>query len=72
MTDADVAYYRDLLAGPWQGLDVAACLTYVSGIDENAMISAFGGDPAEAPLRTLAELGEELIDYHYSEVPYTR
>ena len=69
MTDADVAYYRDLLAGPWQGLADAACLTYARGIDENAMISAFGGDPTDAPLRSLDDVGEELSNYHYSEVP---
>jgi hypothetical protein len=69
MTDADVAYYRDLLDGPWQGLTEAACLTYARGIDEDALISAFGGDPAEAPPRSLEDVGEELMDYHYSEVP---
>lgn len=70
MTDADVAYYQDLLAGPWEGLAEAACLTYARGIDENAMISAFGGDPTNAPLRSLDDVGEELMGYHYSEVPY--
>jgi len=40
------------------------------GIDEDAMVRAFGGDPSATALRSIAELAEELAPYHYSEVPH--
>jgi hypothetical protein len=69
VTEEVIGYYRELLAGPWRGLSDAVCVTYVAGVDEDAMIRAFGGDPTEAAARSLSEVGAELAGYHYSAVP---
>jgi len=68
VTNDVIEHYRQLLAD--QGIGDAVCVTYAQGIDEDAMIRAFGGDPDQAALRSLAEVGEELAGYHYSEAPH--
>jgi hypothetical protein len=66
----DIAYYQNLLAGTWRGINDALCLTYVQGINEDTTIRAFGGDPASASMRSLPQVAEELSRCHYSEIPY--
>jgi hypothetical protein len=70
VTDEVIGYYQDLLADRWD-LGEAVCLTYAYGIDEDGLIRAFGGDPADTAPRSLVEAGAELSAYHYSEVPAT-
>ncbi|MCA2215705.1 DUF6461 domain-containing protein [Jidongwangia harbinensis] len=51
-----------------QGWDsVALCFTYAKGLDEAALITAFGGDPSATMPQ--AELFETLAGFHYSRVP---
>jgi len=71
MTDDVIAHYQQLLQRYPATLEQAMCVTYSQGIDEDAFIRAFGGDPAATETRTLAELGQELSVYRYDQVPST-
>lgn len=52
MTHEESSHYRRLLARYGGGLEDATCVTYARGVDEDAFIRAFGGDPARtAPRR---------------------
>src|SRR4051812_26437926 len=64
-----MAHYDELLGAYPSSLEQAMCVTYAQGIDEDALIRAFGGDPAAAEPRTLAELEDELNAYPYNRVP---
>jgi hypothetical protein len=63
-----VEYYRQFLAGRWD-IREAVCISYVDGIDEAAMVRAFGGDPADTALRSAQEAGNELAGVHYDRIP---
>ncbi|MBM0236500.1 hypothetical protein JNW88_03825 [Micromonospora sp. ATA32] len=71
VTDEAIDHYRQLLARYPGGLQDAMCVTYARGIDEDAFIRAFGGDPAATATRRHQELGEDLSGYHYNNVPCT-
>ncbi|MGS2617023.1 DUF6461 domain-containing protein [Micromonospora sp. LZ34] len=70
MIDDPLVHYRQLL-NRHQDLGQAMCVTYARGIDEDAFIRAFGGDPAATATRTRRQLGAELAPYHYNEIPCT-
>ncbi|MEH0843092.1 DUF6461 domain-containing protein [Micromonospora sp. CPCC 205711] len=46
MSHEESSHYRRLLAPYAGGLQDAMCVTYARGVDEDAFIRAFGGDPA--------------------------
>lgn len=71
MTTDAIEHYRQLLTQYMGGAEGAMCITYAQGIDENAIIRAFGGDPAATAIRNRRELGEELQPYRYDQIPYT-
>jgi hypothetical protein len=68
VTSAVIEYYRQFLADRWD-IREAVCISYVHGIDDDAMIRAFGGDPADTAPRSARDLGEELARFRYDEVP---
>ncbi|MFI7425385.1 DUF6461 domain-containing protein [Micromonospora sp. NPDC049836] len=68
MTDDTLAHYGQFL-DRHQGFAQAACVTYAQGVDEDAFIRAFGGDPADTASRSLRELDAELAPYHYNQIP---
>jgi hypothetical protein len=68
MTSDLIEYYRQFLADRWD-IREAVCISYVQGIDEAAMIRAFGGDPADTAPRSAREAGEELAGFRYDTVP---
>jgi hypothetical protein len=68
VTSDVIEYYRQFLADRWD-IREAVCISYVHGVDEDAMIRAFGGDPADTAPRSARDLGDELAGYRYDEVP---
>ena len=46
MSHEESSHYRGLLARYAGGRQDGMCVTYARGIDEDAFIRAFGGDPA--------------------------
>ncbi|GIJ56633.1 DUF6461 domain-containing protein [Virgisporangium aurantiacum] len=64
MTSDLIEYYRQFLADRWD-IGEAVCISYVQGIDEAAMIRAFGGDPADTAPRSAREAGAEFAVSRY-------
>lgn len=67
--DDAIAHYRALLQARTD-LAEAVCVTYVHGVDEDTMIRAFGGDPADTARLSLAGLYREQADYHFTAIPH--
>lgn len=59
-----ITHYAALLEA-WPQLDNGMCVTYVEGPDSDAVIRAFGGEPAEAVLLTV----DAAIDVALTEQP---
>ncbi|MFI1991859.1 DUF6461 domain-containing protein [Actinoplanes sp. NPDC020271] len=67
MGDEAAEYYdRMLVDADWSE---AFCLTFVRGLDESGLISAFGGDPAK--IMSPVDLAQVLDDFRYGEEPAT-
>ncbi|GAA2876234.1 hypothetical protein Acy02nite_75600 [Actinoplanes cyaneus] len=67
MGDEAAEYYDRMLVDAEWG--EAFCLTFVRGLDESALISAFGGDPAA--VRSPVDLAQVLDTFRYGEEPAT-
>ncbi|KUL23700.1 DUF6461 domain-containing protein [Actinoplanes awajinensis] len=67
MGDEAADYYDRMLVDAEWG--EAFCVTFVRGLDDAALIAAFGGDPAGA--RSPADLAQVLDGFRYGEEPAT-
>jgi hypothetical protein len=68
VTSNVIGYYRQFLLDRWD-IREAVCLSYVHGIDEDAMIRAFGGDPADTAPRSARDIGDEFVGLRYDQIP---
>lgn len=67
MGDEAAEYYDQMLVDAEWG--EAFCLTFVRGLDESALITAFGGDPAT--IMSPAVLAQNLDNFRYGDEPAT-
>jgi hypothetical protein len=65
---SDIEYYRQFLADRWD-IREAVCVSFVHGVDEDAMIRAFGGDPADTAPRSARDVGDEIAGLSYDRIP---
>jgi hypothetical protein len=68
MTSDGIDYYRQFLVDRWD-IREAVCITFVHGIGEDAMIRAFGGDPADTAPRSARDIGDEFVGLRYDQTP---